>query len=110
MSNPASVGEAGNLVSKIDCLQVGVSPGQAQLTALVTHSTGTFAVFREGSEIQVDLFVPECQGTGDRLQTFPRQIVISSPSVRTSASNAATSTSVTPNAYPLNRSASLQTR
>jgi hypothetical protein len=72
LSNPSSLCTQGNLVAKIDCLQVGVSPGRAQLSAVVKHSTGIYAVSRpEGTEIEVDLFDSGMPGgTGDRLQTF----------------------------------------
>jgi hypothetical protein len=57
LTNPDSVCTPGHVVSKIDCVQVGVSPGRAQLTAVVTQSDGIFATtYPAGSEIQVDLF------------------------------------------------------
>ncbi len=48
---------SGHLVSKPDCLEVGGNgPGSAQLTAIVTKSTGVFATFIfPGDRIQVDV-------------------------------------------------------
>jgi hypothetical protein len=66
-------GFSGHLVSKVDCVAVGdtsIGPGNAQLTAYVTHADGAYASLT-GQEIEVDLYdsgMPN--GQGDMLNVY----------------------------------------
>jgi len=67
----AGCGSTGRLDARVDCLQVSETIARADLTAVVTQSSGSFASLPPGTEIWVGAFDAGVGGTGDELGAAP---------------------------------------
>jgi len=67
----AGCGSVGDLDAQVDCLQVSETTARADLTAVVTKSSGSFASLPPGTEIWVGAFDAGVGGTGDELGAAP---------------------------------------